>query len=100
MGIMKKRQLKRIAVYISILLVITACAETVSVDECLPEAEGYGFWSGLWHGLIAPVVFIVKLFSDDYVIYALNNNGNWYDFGYLFGLSISLGGGGRASKKK
>jgi len=65
----------------------------------MPE-QSYGFWSGLWHGIIGPVVFIINLFTDDYMVYAVNNNGNWYDFGFLFGMSISLGGGGRASKRK
>ena len=85
-------------VIITLVFLTTACAEAIPLDDCVPE-QGFGFWSGLWHGLIAPFVFIWNLFTDEYLIYAVNNNGSWYDFGYLFGLTISLGSGGRASKK-
>ncbi len=81
------------------IIFLSSCAEQVPIQECMPE-QSYGFWSGLWHGIIGPVVFIINLFTDDYMVYAVNNNGNWYDFGFLFGMSISLGGGGRASKRK
>nr|KEP23627.1 hypothetical protein DA06_06580 [Georgenia sp. SUBG003] len=52
-----------------------------------------GFWSGLWHGLILPVTFIVSLFDDDVTIYEVANNGNWYDFGYCVGLSMFFSAG-------
>jgi len=26
-------------------------------------AEPAGFWAGLWHGIIAPITFIVSLFN-------------------------------------
>src|SRR5215467_9822193 len=53
-----------------------------------------GFWLGLWHGFIAPIVFVVALFKSDLNIYEVHNNGAWYNFGYLFGLTCFLGGGG------
>lgn len=59
-----------------------------------PGAEPAGFWGGLWHGLIIFIVFIVSLFKPGVRIYERNNSGRWYDFGFLIGASISLGGGG------
>jgi hypothetical protein len=56
-----------------------------------------GFWIGLWHGLIAPVTFIISLFTDRVSLYEVANNGNWYDFGFIIGIASSLGGGGGAS---
>jgi hypothetical protein len=46
-----------------------------------------GFWAGLWHGSIAPVAFIVSLFKPEVGIYETNNNGAWYNFGFILGIS-------------
>jgi hypothetical protein len=60
-----------------------------------------GFWLGLWHGFIAPFVFVASLFKDNFSIYEVHNNGAWYNFGYLFGLACFFGGGGnRAARRK
>ena len=56
-----------------------------------------GFLAGFWHGLIAPITFIVSLFSPDVRIYETNNEGLWYDFGFIVGASSSLGGGGAST---
>lgn len=77
--------IKKIIILLTITLLLTSCASTINVTECLPE-DPYGFWGGLWHGLIAPMSFIGGLFSDGIAIYSVNNNGGWYDFGYVVGL--------------
>ena len=51
-----------------------------------------GFWAGLWHGLISLFTFIISLFSDTVRMYEVNNTGEWYDFGFLLGAMIILGG--------
>jgi hypothetical protein len=51
-----------------------------------PGASSAGFWAGLWHGIIAPITFIVSLFADGVRIYETNNNGRWYDFGFMLGI--------------
>jgi hypothetical protein len=53
-----------------------------------------GFWQGLWHGIIAPITFVISLFSDTVSMYEVHNNGNWYNFGFLLGLGTIWGGGG------
>ena len=58
------------------------------------EGEVVGFWRGIWHGFIAPFAFIVSLFSDNVNVYEAHNNGNWYNFGFMIGLSIIFGGSG------
>ncbi|WP_022945466.1 hypothetical protein [Pseudoalteromonas ruthenica] len=50
------------------------------------DASQAGFLSGLWHGLLMPVFFIVSLFKDGVSIYETNNNGSMYHFGYLLGV--------------
>lgn len=51
-----------------------------------------GFWKGFWHGLIMPFTFFMSLFKENVGIYEPHNNGNWYNFGFLLGLMIVLGG--------
>jgi hypothetical protein len=57
-----------------------------------------GFWRGLWHGLIAPFAFMVSLFKENVGVYEAHNNGNWYNFGFILGLMIILGGGRAAGR--
>jgi len=52
----------------------------------LPGAKPAGFWAGLWHGILAPIIFIVSLFTPKVRIYEKNNKGLWYDFGFLLGV--------------
>ena len=59
----------------------------------LPDAEPAGFWAGYWHGMIAPIAFLIGLFDRGVRIYETNNNGVWYDLGFIAGASTSLGGG-------
>jgi len=66
----------------------------------LPAIPGApGFLLGLLHGFIAPVTFIVSLFTD-YRIYAYPNTGLWYDFGFMIGISGFSGGILKASRNK
>ena len=90
------RRIPKILIVLALLFLFTSCAEAVSVDKCL-NSDPYGFWGGLLHGIIAPVSFIISLFSEDVAIYAVNNNGGWYDFGFVLGAGILFGGGGKAS---
>ena len=57
----------------------------------------WGFWGGLWHGLIAPLTFIISLFTDNVSMYAKNNVGGWYDFGFCLGAGILFGVSSKAS---
>jgi len=52
----------------------------------LKGAVPAGFWAGLWHGIIAPLIFIIGLFSDKVKIYEIHNSGRWYDFGFMLGI--------------
>ena len=70
------------------IMMLAGCAAGVNASVDVPNDEGEtdGFWSGLWHGLISPVTFIISLFSDNVNIYEVHNTGNWYDFGFIFGI--------------
>ncbi len=67
-------------------LLLTACAATQSSAAVAPTAPG--FLLGLWHGFIFPVAWVVSLFVPQVAVYAVPNNGGWYDFGYFLGIVV------------
>jgi membrane-associated HD superfamily phosphohydrolase len=79
--------------------VLSGCADLIQYQYS-KEIQPVGFWYGLWHGMIMPLSFIISLFNDQVAIYAIYNNGGWYNFGFLLGLSMSIGGGSTASSRK
>jgi len=81
-----------VALGLAAALSLAACAAGPYPAAAVPTAELPGFWLGLWHGLITPVTFVVSLFTDDVNIYAVPNNGNWYDFGYVLGVMVAFSG--------
>ena len=68
------------------LLSLTACAATQQSDAVAPAAPGFLY--GLWHGFIFPLAWLVSLFAPKVAIYAVPNNGGWYDFGYFLGIVV------------
>jgi hypothetical protein len=88
------------------LLALVVALAALALAGCAPGAndvvasgagEPAGFWLGLWHGIITPVTFVISLFNDNVNIYEVHNNGNWYNFGFVLGLSVIFGSGSRAS---
>ena len=75
-------------------LSLSACAATEAGTAVAAGAPG--FWLGLWHGFIFPVAWVVSLFAPNVAIYAVPNNGGWYDFGYFLGIVV-FGVGARKS---
>ncbi len=64
--------------------ILSGCAHNETVGQ-LADSHTHGFWSGLLHGFIAPFDLVGMMFSDRIVMYAPNNNGAWYAFGFLAG---------------
>lgn len=92
------KKISFILVAILVVFVMTGCADVLSIEQCqIPKV--YGFWNGLWHGMVLPFSFIGQLFSDNIAIYGMNNNGGWYDFGFVWGASIAFGGGTKVVSK-
>ncbi len=77
--------MKRLAI-LGMALALAACAATQAADAVAASAPG--FWLGLWHGFIFPVAWVVSLFTDRVAVYAVPNNGGWYDFGYFLGIVV------------
>ena len=85
-------------------LVALAAAALLLLSSCVPGdgratlADPAGFFSGIWHGWIAPISLIVGLFDRSIRVYEQANSGWWYDFGFY--LAIVGGFGGLALSRK
>jgi hypothetical protein len=77
------------------ILSLSACAARQAADAVQPDTPG--FLLGLWHGFIFPVAWLVSLVAPRVAIYAVPNNGGWYDFGYFLGIVV-FGVGARKSQ--
>ena len=64
------------------------------------DGSSAGFWLGLWHGMILPITFVVSLFTDGVSIYEVHNNGGWYNFGFLVGAFLIIGGVGASASRR
>ncbi len=84
------------------VLMLSACA--AGPNPALDTGpDPAGFWLGLWQGFISPITVIVSLFTDEVSIYEVQNSGNWYDVGFMIGVSAifgGFGGGGAASRRR
>jgi hypothetical protein len=85
-----------------VVLFVAACTAGPNEMADVPDEEGKvaGFWQGLWHGIIAPITFVISLFSDTIEMFEVHNNGGWYNFGFLFGLTAVWGGGGAGASRR
>lgn len=89
-----------------ILLSIFLLLSIIFLAGCFPGTERFkggspaGFFTGIWHGWIAPISLIVGLFKDGVKIYETNNIGWWYDFGYYIAIISGFGSVALIRKKK
>ena len=97
-----KKQWMLVILAITAMLLLAGCAAGHNPGLNAVDAAGKtaGFWSGLWHGVISPVTFIISLFNKHVNIYDVYNNGNWYNFGFILGVLIIFGGGGQGAKRR
>ena len=95
---MSRRQAARAAVMVAAVLVLAACAAGANTVAHANQPDAAGFWLGLWQGLISPITFLISLFNDDVNIYEVNNNGNWYNFGFMLGVAVVFSGPAGSSR--
>ena len=77
-------------------LLVLAVMVIVFAAACAPGTEAYssteaGFFSGIWHGWIAPVSIIVHFFNNEVRVYETNNTGIWYDVGFYMAIISGFG---------
>ncbi|EGF92217.1 putative membrane protein [Asticcacaulis biprosthecium C19] len=79
---------------VAIALLLASCA-----DRPMGAPGDPAFVRGLIDGLLAPLAFVVSLFTDDIRMYAFPNVGRWYDFGFLLGIGAWGGGGSHVVRR-
>ena len=78
----------------------------ITIAGCAPGSGTYhsnrkaGFFSGVWHGWIAPVSLIIGIFNSSIRVYETNNTGWWYDFGFYMAVIAGFGGLSLTRRKK
>jgi hypothetical protein len=89
-------------VVLGAVLLLAACAPGGDdvANTVVHGGDPAGFWHGLWQGFISPFTFVISLFTDSVGIYEVHNNGAWYDFGFMIGVSAVFGGGGSSSARR
>ncbi len=98
---MNTKFLGMIALLLLIILLLSACAPGPNPLQNVPPEGGTvaGFWLGLWHGIIAPITFIISIFRSDVHFYEVHNNGFWYNLGFVLGAGVLLGGSSASRRK-
>lgn len=98
--------MRRPALALALLVLVAVLAACAPANTEVSHAAGSpGFWPGLWHGPISPVTLVVSLVDDHVGIYAVHNDGGWYDVGFMVGVSTVFsatgrGGGAAASSSR
>ena len=79
-----------------IILLISGCFPGGGSSD--PD-DPAGFFTGIWHGWIAPASLIYGFFNHDIGIYEVYNTGWWYDFGFYIAIIGGFGGFAFVRKK-
>ena len=82
---------------IMLLLLSSGC---IPGDGKSTQDSPSGFFSGIWHGWIAPISLIWGLFDSSIRIYEKINTGWWYDLGYYMAIISGFGGLSFVRKRK
>ena len=92
---MKRTALPILCLFLGIIL--AGCFAELPAQEAEKPA---GFFMGIWHGWIAPVALIVKIFKPEITVFARNNTGFWYELGFYMAIISGFGGLGFARGHK
>ncbi|MCK5200182.1 MAG: hypothetical protein KAR21_17620 [Spirochaetales bacterium] len=90
------KRLFKIAILIFIVSILLGC---LPGDGKATVDDPAGFFSGIWHGWIAPLSLILGIFTDNIRVYEMNNTGWWYDLGFYMAIISGFGGISLSRKK-
>ncbi len=81
-----------------IIVIMLALCMLVVLSSCLPgdgkntPERQANFFTGIWHGWIAPISLIIGIFDHNIRIYETHNTGWWYDLGFYMAVISGFGG--------
>src|SRR5512139_1942824 len=75
-----------------LLLLLVVLGGCFPLDGGRPGDDRAGFFTGIWHGWIAPLTLIVGIFDHTVRVYEINNTGWWYDLGFYMAVISGFGG--------
>lgn len=86
---MKNRKKIRLGSVVPILVLTFVVAGCAHQYDPAQQVEPYGFFSGLWHGLISPFsIIFTKVFNVSSIdIIGKPNTGSGYESGFGFGVA-------------
>jgi hypothetical protein len=83
---------KILVVGILLVLLLVVLSGCVPGDGSNSEIKPAGFFSGIWHGWIAPFSLIYSIFNKNVGIYEVYNVGFWYNLGFYMAIISGFGG--------
>ena len=83
------KRLFKITILVFIVSILSGCFPG---DGRATVGDPVGFFSGIWHGWIAPLSLILGIFKDNIRVYEMNNTGWWYDLGFYMAIISGFGG--------
>ena len=94
---METKNILKCIIVIGIIILVSGCAP--GSGNSTPENPA-GFFTGIWHGWIAPITLIWGIFNDSIRIYEQYNTGWWYDLGFYIAVIGGFGGIAFIRRKK
>ncbi len=91
---------KYIVICLLLVLLCLCLAGCVPGDGANSAEHAAGFFSGIWHGWIAPFSLIYSIFNKSIGIYEIHNNGFLYNLGYYAAIISGFGGLALSRKKR
>lgn len=83
--------------FLILILTLTGCSPG---DGANTPSNPAGFFTGVWHGWIAPISLIRGFLNKNIRVYEIYNTGWWYDFGFYIAIISGFGGLSLSRKKK
>lgn len=77
----------RLAAWVMIVGLLLCCSGCAVHDPSAVVSTGPGFFTGVWHGLIAPFALIGYMFDHSIAFYQSRNAGVSYDVGFFIGIA-------------
>lgn len=95
-----KSKTKRVLLLLMILSLSMFMVACVPGDGSYSQVKPANFFSGVWHGWIAPISLILGFFTPNYRVYEIINTGWSYDLGFYIAIISGFGGISLSRKKK